>query len=246
MALREELPQQGTWLFRWRSFLPLLLIAPIAIAFRRFDWPFQSYFFHEVWEFFCLGVSFLGLLIRAIVVGYAPARTSGRNTKTQIAESLNTTGLYSLVRHPLYLGNFLIGLGISMVLFVWWLPIIYALAFLVYYERIMFAEEAFLRQKFGRQFDEWASDTPAFWPKLNGWHNPLLPFSFRNVLRREYTGLMIVVLGHTGIEFVERIIMEHRMVWEPFWVLFALIGTMAYLTLRMLKKRTSLLDVPGR
>ena len=32
--------------------------------------------------------------------------TSGRNTHDQVADSLNTSGIYSIVRHPLYVGNF--------------------------------------------------------------------------------------------------------------------------------------------
>ena len=51
-------------------------------------------------------ISFLGEAIRIFTVAYTPAGTSGRNTKQQLADTLNTTGIYSLLRHPLYLGNF--------------------------------------------------------------------------------------------------------------------------------------------
>lgn len=246
MALLNELEIQGNWLFRWRSYLPFLLVVLIAVAFRHFDYPFHNYFVHEVWEQACLGLSLFGLLIRAVTIGYAPARTSGRNTEGQIADELNTTGIYSTVRHPLYLGNFLIGLGISLVQMVWWLPVIYTLAFWVYYERIMFAEESFLLGKFGDEYRRWADATPAFWPRLSQWRKPSLPFSFRNVLRREYTGLAIVVLGHAGVEFTEHLIMDHRVVYEVFWVAFIACGVTAYLVLRTLNRRTKLLNVPGR
>jgi len=63
-------------------------------------------------ELIFLGVSILGETIRIFTVGYAPRNTSGRNTIAgQIADELNTSGIYSLVRHPLYLGNFFIWLG---------------------------------------------------------------------------------------------------------------------------------------
>jgi protein-S-isoprenylcysteine O-methyltransferase Ste14 len=246
MALSDELQRQGIWLFRWRSYLPLAFIALIAVAFINFDWPFQSYLFHEYWEFVSLGVSLLGLTVRVLTVGHTPKGTSGRNARRQIAEQLNTTGMYSLLRHPLYLGNYLIGLGISLVLFVWWLPLLFSLMFWLYYERIMFAEEAFLDQKFGEIFQNWAASTPAFVPRVRNWRRAPMPFSLLNVLRREYTAVMVVILGHAGIELVEHLIMDHRVVWEPFWVSLIMGGVVLYFALRMLKRQTEWLDVPGR
>ena len=132
MGLAEELDVQGQWLFRWRSYLPLVLLALMGVAFMYFDWPLRSYVLHEVWSYLCLAVSLLGFVVRVLTVGHTPAHTSGRNAKRQIADELNTSGMYSIVRHPLYLGNFLIGLGISFVLLVWWLPLIYSLLFWLY------------------------------------------------------------------------------------------------------------------
>ena len=244
MALVEEFENQGRWLFRWRSYLPLLLVALIGVAFKQSEALFQTYF-HECWEFICLGVSFLGLAVRVVTIGHTPARTSGRNARRQVANQINTTGIYSIVRHPLYLGNFLIGLGITLVVMVWWLPAIYALLFCVYYERIMFAEEMFLHRKFGSAFDEWAARTPAFWPRFSRWRRPDLAFSLRNVLRREYTGLAVVILAHAGMEFAEHELVRHYP-WERFWTVLTAAGIIAYLVLRLLKRRTTLLDVPGR
>jgi protein-S-isoprenylcysteine O-methyltransferase Ste14 len=245
MALVEEFQSQGNWLFRWRSYLPLVLLVLLGVAIQQSRFPLGRLWIHEVWEEFCLGVSFLGLLVRALAIGYAPSGTSGRNTHKQIADSLNSTGIYSIVRHPLYLGNFLIGFGISLVEWVWWLPVIYTLVFCIYYERIMFAEEAFLHHKFGSEFDHWAAETPAFWPRFSHWRRPSLSFSLRNVLRREYTGLLVVILGHAGLEFAEHSI-YHQYVWQGHWTVFVLGGVATYLVLRTLKKRTSLLEVAGR
>ena len=105
------------------------------------------------------GRRFAGLAIRAYTVGHAPRGTSGRNTMVQRADMLNTTGSYSLARHPLYLGNYLMWLGIVFFVGVWWLAIICTPVFWIYCERIMYAEEAFLGDRFGRNFHEWAART---------------------------------------------------------------------------------------
>jgi protein-S-isoprenylcysteine O-methyltransferase Ste14 len=246
MAFMQELEQAGNWLFRRRSFLPLLLLFPVLAALRQFHYLGQEHWIQECWAFICMGIAFCGLLVRALVIGYTPKGTSGRNTKEQLANELNSTGIYSLVRHPLYLGNFIIWLGISMFFAIWWLTLIFALSFWIYYERIMFAEEAFLRRKFGEAFVTWADHTPAFIPKLTGWVQPPLPFSFRNVMRREYCGFFGIIACFFCFEILEHVAEEHRLVFEPHWTLIFFLGAIVFFTLRALKKHTTLLNVEGR
>jgi protein-S-isoprenylcysteine O-methyltransferase Ste14 len=217
MASVEKVRDQGNCLFRWRSYIPLVFIFMFGMAFNGFDWPLQSYVLHEVWSFICLGISIMGLAIRVITVGFAPTSASSRNARDHVPAQLNTSGIYSVVRHPLYLGSYFIGLGVALILLVWWLPVMYSLMFWMYYERSMSAREAILRDKFKEAYERWAALTPAFWPSFSHWRRPDLPFSFRNVLRREYTGLLVVVLGHSGTEVVEHLVMDNRVVWEIFW-----------------------------
>jgi len=141
MALREEFERTGNWLFRWRSYLPLVLILQMLLGMHHPDYLRQDRSGQDVWALYCLAVTLVGLGIRAVTVGFVPAGTSGRNTHDgQIAETLNTSGIYSLVRHPLYVGNFVMWLGVSMFCGIWWLTVLMALVFWIYYERIMFAE----------------------------------------------------------------------------------------------------------
>lgn len=111
MALIEEFESQGNFLFRWRSYIPgiILILCLGLLPFYRF--PGDSYNYHLYYQSFCFVISILGLFVRSFVIGYAPARTSGRNTKEQVADLVNQEGIYSLIRHPLYVGNFLMYLG---------------------------------------------------------------------------------------------------------------------------------------
>ncbi|CAA9288015.1 MAG: hypothetical protein AVDCRST_MAG95-3803 [uncultured Adhaeribacter sp.] len=246
MPLREEFESSGNWLFRRRSWLPLLLY-PFAVAI--------LYFYHDrtypyisdiSWSFICLAVSFLGLLVRAITVGHTPKGTSGRNTEQQIAECLNHTGIYSVVRHPLYLGNFLMWLGLFMYPGVWWFVATCSLVYWLYYERIMFAEEEFLRRLYPRIYEEWAGKTPAFVPRLTGWQASSLPFSLRNVLKREYNGLFATVLSFTILNALGHYFATQRWQVDDWWQIIFVLGAATFIILRSLKKYTNVLEIAGR
>ena len=146
-----------------------------------------------------------------------PKDTSQRNTGRPQAEALNTTGLYSLVRHPLYVGNYLMWLGVALFTGAWWAPVIVSLVFWLYYERIMFAEEEFLRRRFGGDYTAWASTVPAFLPRLRGWRSPLTRFSLLTVLRREHSSLLALVASLTALKVVSDHAVTGRLTLDPRW-----------------------------
>jgi protein-S-isoprenylcysteine O-methyltransferase Ste14 len=249
MWLGQRFAKEGKWLFRWRSFLPLLLVLIIIPAFMTVGGRASDNSgvgFDDLWLVVCIGVSFIGFLIRAYTIGYAPGGTSGRNTKGQRADTLNTTGAYSLVRNPLYLGNFLITLGVSMYPRVWWLVLIYVLLFWLFYERIIYLEEGFLREKFGKTWESWAARTPAIVPKLKGFRRPFLPFSIRNVLSKENHVFINIVLAYAFLVMLRGLLSERKFELDLPWVIVLCTALVVWGVLRILKKSTRVLDVEGR
>lgn len=246
MLLLEEFIKTGNWLFRWRSYLPLVMLAIVLLGFWSFAYPVGSHSYDLAWEMACLAVSLFGMSIRCYTIGHAPKGTSGRNTKRQVADTLNTTGMYSITRNPLYFGNFFMALGISMLPRLWWCSLIYVLAFWLYYERIIMAEESYLTGKFGKEYEDYAARTPAFLPNLKLWQPASLPISIRSVLRSEYSGLFGVITAFTVLELIGTYVAEGRVFFDPVWGWVFLVGFLVYITLRTLKKKTRLLHVEGR
>lgn len=238
MALVEELESSGNWLFRWRSYLPVVLSVVIFSGLGYFDYPLGSHLLDEFWEVVCLAVSMLGTAVRALTIGYSASHTSGRNTDKQQADCLNTTGMYSIVRNPLYLGNFIMVLGIVIFLRIWWLPVLYVLIFTLYYERIIFAEEMFLRRKFGAAYLKWASHTPAFIPKFSQWEPSEEPFSWKKVLRREYHGAMGLVISFFILEMASDLWVQSRIEIDLLWRFVLTSTVIGYLLVRGIHKHT--------
>jgi protein-S-isoprenylcysteine O-methyltransferase Ste14 len=107
MRVAERLSADGRRLFQLRSLMPLALLVPLFFALMQIA-RFELRWGEEVedwWLVFCVSISTLGLAMRCLTVGFVPAGTSGRGRGAPSAATLNTGGMYSVVRNPLYLAN---------------------------------------------------------------------------------------------------------------------------------------------
>ncbi|MBW2939017.1 isoprenylcysteine carboxylmethyltransferase family protein [Aureisphaera sp. CAU 1614] len=243
MALREELKTQGDFLFRYRSFLPLIILVVGLAVFAYFKLNPDAYcdfLYTETYKYICLGVSLLGFFIRVFTIGYAAENTSGRNThEGQIADEINTTGIYSIVRHPLYLGNFFMWLGIAMLTASFWFLVAFVLFYYSYYYlRICFAEEAFLRTKFEDAYVKYSEKVPPFFPSFKNYKASNRSFNLRKVIRQEKNGIAAIFLLFWFFEMVGDFIVNKEFVFNmDFWFYAGIIASVVYLILKVLKKR---------
>lgn len=247
MALLHSLEKSGNKLFRYRGQIPVLLfIFAIPVIY----FTNTSYLSDDVKMMIngcAVILSTLGFIIRAISIATTPKGTSGRNTKAgQVAESLNTTGIYSTVRHPLYLGNYLMWIGIVLFTYNFWFVIVVSLLYWLYYERIMFAEERFLERKFGSDYMDWTNQTPAFLPGLGNYKRNVVPFSMVSVLRREYSGALATVIGFVFIDDLRRYFESGSFELETPWHYALVITALLAMILRSLKHYTGILKEEGR
>ena len=235
----------GNWLFRWRSYPPLVVMAYVMVLVAWNPAPAGGTEAAHLWAWLGMACGALGLAIRAWTVGHVPLGTSGRGTKELRAETLNTGGLYSQVRHPLYLGNYFMWIGVAVLAGKPTAILVTTLAFWLYYERIMMAEERFLYEKFGSVFTAWSEKTPPFLPRFGGWTAWPYPFSFRFVLGRDYQALYGFVAATTAVALTRSVASGAGWRPTPTWTAYFAAGTVAYLVLHTLKRRTRLLEPAG-
>lgn len=241
-----EYARQGAWLFRRRSYPPLLALALVLMDVVVEPVPMGGRRALGGWVAAGMALGLLGLLLRGWTAGTIPMGTSGRGTRVQRAETLNTEGAYSLVRHPLYLGNYLLWLGVAAVAGDPAAIVAVTLLFWLYYERIMMAEERYLWETHGAAFAAWAERTPAFLPRLSGWSPSPHPFSLAYALGRDYPAMYAFVVSTTAVALARSAASGEG--WAPSlpWLAWFTAGTTAYVALHALKRLTRVLEVSDR
>lgn len=240
-----DLASSGEALFKIRGkFLKYTILVGVVVAyFHSAIGPFDSAGANQIWFGVSLAIALGGALVRIVTSGHAALGTSGVTKDAPVAAELNTTGPYSLVRNPLYLGRILNFTGIAMLSGSWVYGALMLLLSILVYERISLYEESFLRKEFGdAPIDEWAAEVPFLMPRLRGWVKPKYPFWVRRCIKREdekvmflATAVVLFDLAHRGFE-VSRM-PESLVVYYP-WVVIML----AYLVSRSLRRFTNTFD----
>lgn len=225
----------GNFFFKYRNGLfPLavvLLLVPSPNVFP--DWRIAA--------LVGTGLVLAGQVLRAVTVGLEYIVRGGRGGKVY-ADDLVTGGMFNHCRNPLYVGNYLGILGAVVASNSLIAMSVGGVFFLIAYLAITFAEENFLRGKFGAVYDAYCADVPRFAPKLKGLGATLRAseFHWQRLLVKEY-GTMFVSLA--GIPLILLFTRHHRYElpwWQDGWDLALLITVgillAAYLAARWLKK----------
>jgi protein-S-isoprenylcysteine O-methyltransferase Ste14 len=97
-------------------------------------------------------IGFLGRFWSLLYIG-------GRKKRTLV-----TSGPYFLCRHPLYFFTYVGGVGICLTTRTFAIPLLFTIAFALYYRTAIRCEERFLHVNF-EGYADYARHTPAFFPK---------------------------------------------------------------------------------
>jgi protein-S-isoprenylcysteine O-methyltransferase Ste14 len=121
-------------------------------------------------------IAAIGVAIRAAAAGHL-----------RKGEAVATSGPYARTRNPLYLGSALLAAGFVAASRSWAVAVLIAAYYLALYPFLMRREEAELRTRFGKQYDEYAARVPLFWPRLRSTGGGDAQFSIAQYARnREY------------------------------------------------------------
>lgn len=243
-AIIQEFDNLDTCFLCRRNYLPIgvLLILAFLLYLRSELYPgafiLEGTPYEIYYEMFAVALSLTGAVIRVLVIGY-PYQHLPKNPRDK--PTLNTSGIYSLVRHPLYLGNFLLWLGITIWTGSYWFISCFCLVYWIYYEWIVSAKEDVLQRKFGMHYQAWAERTPAFFPRMKNYVKPAKPFNWRRVLQRERNALFMLFFTFCFFNVIGEWLDEERN-YNYFLILMSLLTGMGCLILNYIVRKTALLE----
>ncbi|HNV87093.1 MAG TPA: isoprenylcysteine carboxylmethyltransferase family protein [Candidatus Omnitrophota bacterium] len=126
-------------------------------------------------------------------------------------QKLATDGPFAYARNPLYIGNFLLGLGFvtvcGNVLFI----AIFLIGFGIVYWGTIRKEEKDLSELFGKTYQEYCRQVPRIFPRFSPYPGrEKFSFQWPLILKhREHVTAMAVVLGLSGLYLWERVGLKH-------------------------------------
>ena len=236
--MRRFMIASGNFFFRYRDLLnPVVFVALCLLTRPMFP-------FGEVRDtaLIVIGVALLlaGQALRAAVIGFAYIRRGGKD-KQIYADNLVREGFFAHCRNPLYVGNLLAAFGLLVVYGSPAALLIGGAFFLYMYVSITLAEEKFLGEKFGAEYEDYRRTVNRFVPSLVGLSKTLegMKFDWPRLIRKEYgtTGAWIGTL--IGLLAWKSYLSRGR----PDWQLASQLGILAaitfvlWLTARVMKKR---------
>jgi hypothetical protein len=127
-----------------------------------------------------------------------------------------------------------------------WFLVVFGLIYWLYYERIMFAEEQFLRRKFGEIYDKWSETVSSFIPYSFNYIPSKLHFSIRNVLKREYNSFVNIFIIFTIMDVFRNYFLSERIYMTPMWIYLFASAILIWIVIRTIHKQTKWLEVEGR
>ena len=228
----------GNFLFRYRNGLFPLVYALLVFK----SEPLLADYRVAALAGFLVAAS--GQLLRGVTVGLEYIIRGGKHRQVY-AEKLVQGGMFAHCRNPLYIGNFTIVMGVGLasnsLLFLG-----VALPFFVFaYWAIIAAEENWLRNKFGQEFDDYCARVNRLLPRLSGLSQTLhgMQFNWRRLITAEY-GSAYLWMAAIPLVTLKNAWMEDRYFSDKgvtcaAWSLLAA-ATLAYLLARLLKKSGAL------
>ena len=191
-------------------------------------WLFLTAHTTERQLFIGAAIALMGLAVRFWANGYV-GHVKVNSTQKWRGDvkigHLITAGPYAFLRHPLYFGTLLIGLGFCVVAGQPILTLVALAFFLIVYRRKMAEEEATLRDEWGEEFTRYERSVPRWLPRWRRYTHPHGVWSWNGIVAsKEPKTVAWVIVFLLILYFREELVQERELYGAKHLVLLAVMG----------------------
>jgi len=150
---------------------PAIAMATVVLGLA-LDWLAPVYVLTVVfffWTRVVIGIAIIAVGLALAAVGDRTFRAIGTNVHpSQPALRLATSGIYSHLRNPMYVGLILMVVGVGIAFASDWTLVLAVPAALVLHHGVVLREERYLERKFGEDYRRYMASVPRYgWPGVN-------------------------------------------------------------------------------
>lgn len=191
--------RSGNFFFKYRDQVFPIFFGSLIVIYP-FIWGLQDTFLSARWDLTALGMAFVGEWFRVATVGMEYIIRGGLNKQVH-ADKLVTEGMFRHCRNPLYVGNLLLVGALLLLSGNCWVLATGSVFIIYVYISIVAAEERFLRNKFGRDYDAYCERVNRWIPNFSGFAETLAStrFNWRRVFVKEYSSFFFWCVSALGV-----------------------------------------------
>jgi protein-S-isoprenylcysteine O-methyltransferase Ste14 len=182
----------GNFFFKTRNYLFPFFYVVLFLPFPRITADYKTIFLIG------LVIALFGQFVRALTIGLAYVIRGGKNRRIY-ADGLVTDGLFSHCRNPMYVGNVLLVIGMSILSNSVVAVAVMIPLFIFIYQAIIKAEEDYLLNAYGKGYTDYCNNVNRWFPKLKGITKTIAKsdFNLKKVIYKEYGTTFLWTLGTT-------------------------------------------------
>ena len=156
-------------------------------------------------EVFCLLTAIFGIFVRIF------AQISKEKN------SFSNKGAYSIIRNPLFFGNFFILFAITLMTQSWEIILTNSMITICFYSLIALYEEDIFKEEYKQQYINYANKTNCFIPSLKNYINPDKNFNIKQIIKHESSTWLLCAVSFVTIEIIRGYFEFNKFFLSKFW-----------------------------
>lgn len=237
-------------MFRLQKLLLFLSIFVVTVLYIRTEINPSTFILEDTpaefhYEIFAIFISLIGFGLRIFTLGYHHQHPilKGKSPSSFWSAESHTTGIYSTMKYPLYVANFLIFFGPVLWTGNYWFILFFFVAYWIFYSEIIEIKEHIFKKKHGETYKNWVKNTPNFIPDFSKFKESEFLFSWKLILIKEIKMLFFLLMIYSIYNLIAKYVGNSIVELNYYLFSLCLFFGISMLIVKLLKWKTDFLEI---